>query len=110
MTKASLTAIRNILSAMPNQTELLAAVDKELNRGAEVKAAKSDMYATMKDIVFNVFKSTPVSLTVGEVYEACQSDLPAGVTRGNVQYAITRLWADELVKTEGKPNTYTVKG
>ena len=35
--------------------------------------------------------------------------LPEGFTKGNLQYAITRLWKDEVEKIEGKVNTYRRK-
>ena len=48
-------------------------------------------------------------VTIGELFDFIESELPEGFSKGKVQYAITRLWADEVVKTEGKVNTYSVK-
>ena len=45
--------------------------------------------------------------TISELYEAVKDKLPAGFSKGKLQYAITQLWASELIKTEGKVNTYT---
>ena len=47
---------------------------------------------------------TPV--TCGELYDAIESELPEGMTKGKVQYALTHLWQDEIVKVSGKPNGY----
>jgi hypothetical protein len=57
--------------------------------------------------VFGVLCDTP--LTIGEIYDAIEDDLPDGFTKGKIQYAITRLWIDEVNKIEGKVNTYTAK-
>ena len=46
---------------------------------------------------------------MSELWEAVDGDLPDGMTKGKVQYAVTRLWSDEIVKTEGKVNTYALK-
>jgi len=47
--------------------------------------------------------------TITEIYEAVQDTLPEGFTKGNLQYAITRLWKDDIDKIEGKVNTYSRK-
>ena len=38
-----------------------------------------------------------------------KDSLPEGFSKGKVQYAVTRLWADEVTKTEGKVNTYSLR-
>jgi acetyltransferase-like isoleucine patch superfamily enzyme len=48
-------------------------------------------------------------VTIGELYDAIEHELPDGFTKGKLQYAMTRLWADDLVKVEGKVNTYARK-
>ena len=47
--------------------------------------------------------------TIGELYEAIEDELPEGFTKGKLQYAMTRLWVDEIVKHEGKINMYSKK-
>jgi hypothetical protein len=47
---------------------------------------------------------TPV--TCGELWESIEDSVPDGITKGKVQYALSHLWQDEIVKIEGKPNTY----
>jgi len=81
-------------------------ISKEMNRGAEVKQAKEALYAQAKDIVLTAMDAPA---TISEIFEAVESDLPEGFTKGNLQYAITRLWKDEIDKTEGKVNTYSRK-
>lgn len=88
-------------------TEILAEFEKEINRKTEEKQAKDTLYAEAKEIVMTAIDGA--SATIGEIYEAVESELPEGFTKGMLQYAITRLWKDELVKTEGKVNRYSRK-
>ena len=81
-----------------DNAEILAEFQKEINRNSEAKQAKDVVLAVM---------DAPATIT--EIYEAVQDTLPEGFTKGNLQYAITRLWKDEIDKTEGKVNTYSRK-
>jgi hypothetical protein len=81
----------------------------ELAKGAEKAQANRDLYASAHDVVINALASATAPVTMGELYEAVESELPEGMTKGKVQYAVTRLWVDEIVKTEGKVNTYSLK-
>ena len=89
-----------------DNAEILAEFEKEMNRGAEAKQAKDALYATAKPIVLGVMDAPA---TISEIFESVERNLPEGFTKGNLQYAITRLWKDEIVKTEGKVNTYSRK-
>jgi hypothetical protein len=89
-----------------DNAEILAEFQKEINRNSEAKQAKDALYAQAKDVVLAVMDA-PATIT--EIYEAVQDTLPDGFTKGNLQYAITRLWKDEIDKTEGKVNTYSRK-
>ena len=86
--------------------EILAEFEKEINRSAEAKQAKADLYASAKSVVLGVMDA-PATIT--EIYNAVEGSLPEGFTKGNLQYAVTRLWKDEIVKIEGKVNTYVRK-
>jgi hypothetical protein len=89
-----------------DNAEILAEFEKEINRNAEAKQAKETLYAEAKPIVLNVMDA-PATIT--EIFEAVKGDLPEGFTKGNLQYAVTRLWKDEIDKFEGKVNTYARK-
>lgn len=89
-----------------DNAEILAEFEKEINRNAEAKQAKETMYAKAKPIVLGVMDA-PATIT--EIFEAIEDELPEGFTKGNLQYAVTRLWKDEIEKTEGKVNTYSRK-
>ena len=104
MKKASLTAIYSALKGIDFDSEILAEVEKEINKGAEAKAKNAEAYEAIHDIVVGTLSSVPV--TVAELWESIQSEVPEGMTKSKVQYALTHLWQDEIVKIEGKPNTY----
>jgi len=107
MKKTTLSAIYSALKDTDFDAELLAEVEKELNRGEEVKAKNAELYDQAKAIVFSALSTTPV--TISELYDEIADKLPDGFTKGKVQYAVTRLWSDEIAKTEGKVNTYSLK-
>lgn len=107
MKKTTLSAIYSALKGIDFDSELLAEVEKELNRGEAEKAKNAEVYEQARAIVLGALSDTPV--TISELYDEIATALPEGFTKGKVQYAITRLWADEVVKTEGKVNTYSRK-
>ena len=90
-------------------TEIRDEIEAELSKGAEKAQANRDLYASAHDIVMNGLRVAGQPVTIGELYDEIADELPEGFSKGKVQYAITRLWADEVVKTEGKVNTYSVK-
>lgn len=107
MKKSTLSAIYDALKYIDCDPEILAEVEKELNRGEAEKAKNAELYEQAKPIVLGALSDTPA--TLGEIYDEIANDLPEGFSKGKVQYAITRLWADEVNKVEGKVNSYTLK-
>ena len=109
MKKVSLHSLVNYLNGetVTNIAEIKAEIEAELAKGDAKKQANADAYEQAKPIVLGALSDTPV--TIGELYDEIASDLPDGFSKGKVQYAITRLWADEVTKIEGKVNTYTRK-
>ena len=109
MKKASLQSLVNFLNGetVTNLDEIKAEIEAELAKGAEKAQANRDLYAQAKDVVLKALSDTPA--TIAEIYEEVKKDLPDGFSKGKVQYAITRLWADDVVKHEGKTNAYTRK-
>lgn len=109
MKKASLKTLVDYI--VDNDVQELAEIRDEITAELakdEAKAqANRDLYAAAKDIVLAALSDTPA--TIAEIYAEVESKLPEGFSKGKVQYAITRLWADEVVKHEGKTNTYTRK-
>ena len=110
MRKVSLQSLVSFIDSIDAPQEIKDVRDEivaELSKGAEKAQANRDLYAQAHDVVMGALSTTPV--TIGELYDEIADALPDGFSKGKVQYAITRLWADEVVKTEGKVNTYSRK-
>ena len=114
MRKVSLQTLVSFINAMDMQgsasQEVLAVRDElvaELSKNEAKAQANRDLYAEAKDIVLGALSDTPV--TISELYAEIEDSLPEGFSKGKVQYAITRLWADEVTKVEGKTNGYCRK-
>ena len=82
----------------------LTEINAELNKGQAQKDKNAEAYESIHDLVVGNLADTPC--TCAELYEVIKDELPEGMSRGKVQYALTHLWQDEIVKIEGKPNTY----
>lgn len=114
MKKLSLVAIQTLLSDLiaddpTNEAEygdILAEVTAELNKGVEQKAANAEVYDKAKKVVMSVLDKLTAPAPLSEIYAEAEAALPEGFTKGKFQYAMTRLWTDEVVKVEGKPNCY----
>ena len=105
MKKSVLETIRTALTDLGYaDEEVLAELDKEINRGSEVKTKNAAVYESFHELLVSNLSDSPA--TCGEIYDAIADELPEGVTKGKVQYALTHLWGDEIVKVEGKPNGY----
>ena len=112
MRKVSLQSIVSFIDSIDAPQEIKDVRDEivnELNKGAEKAQANRDLYASAHDVVINALASATAPVTMSELWEAVDGNLPEGMTKGKVQYAVTRLWSDEIVKTEGKVNTYSLK-
>ena len=105
MKKLSLVAIKNALVGYGYaDEEILAELTKEITKGDAQKAKNAEAYESIHDIVMGALSAVPV--TVAELWDSIEDEVPEGITKGKVQYALTHLWQDEIVKIEGKPNTY----
>ena len=109
MKKASLSAVYSALKSIDFDSEILAEIEKELTKGEEQKAKNAALYDSFKGIVMNALSMAENPVTIAELWDSIASEVPEGVTKSKVQYAVTRLWVDEIVKTEGKVNTYSLK-
>ena len=107
MKKATMNTILSLIADIdtPDAEEARNELNAELNRGAEKAQANRDLYDAAKEVVMGELGDTPV--TIGELYDAIATKLPQGMTKGKLQYAVTRLWVgDGIAKIEGKVNTY----
>ena len=111
MKKVSLRAIVDYIE-QNDVTELSEIKDEilaELAKDAEKAQANRDLYAQAKEIVMNALAQASNPVTISELYDSISEELPDGMSKGKVQYAVTRLWSDEIVKTEGKVNAYSLR-
>ena len=105
MKKVSLQTILDTLTAIDfADDDIMAELRNEINKGNARKEATAKEYEKAHDVIVKALGDIPV--TCGELYEAIKGDLPEGFGRGKVQYALTHLWEDEIVKVEGNPNSY----
>ena len=106
MKKATLETIRTaLLDAGYESTDpVMVELDAELNKGAAEKAARAAEYEAIHALIVDNLTDTPV--TVADLFAEIENELPDGMNRHKVQYALNNLWQDEIVKIAGKPNTY----
>ena len=109
MTKAIMNTILSVVSTIdtPEAEEIRTAINAELARGEAKAKENRDLYASTKETILGAHSETPV--TISELYEEIKDALPSGFSKAKVQYAITRLWSDEVTKIEGKVNSYAIK-
>ena len=108
MKKATMNTILSLIASIdsPEAEAVRTELNAELNKGAEEKARNAELYNSAKSIVMDELSDTPV--TISELWDALADKLTeVGFTKGKLQYAVTRLWKDEIVRTEGKVNTYS---
>ncbi len=108
MKKATLETVVSALNEIPGFEDgypgVLDELRAELNKGAEEKAARNAAYESIHELIVDNLSDQPV--TCSDLYAEIEGDLPEGITRGKIQYALNNLWQDEIEKIPGKPNTY----
>lgn len=111
MRKSTLLSLISYLEGdvIMNPDVILEELKAEVARGEAKAQANRDKYAEAKDIVMDALKSATAPVTLGELYAEIQDSLPDGFSKGKVQYAVTRLWSDEIAVTPGSVNTYSYK-
>ena len=108
MKKATMNTILSLIATIdtPEAQAVRDELNTELNKGAEEKARNAELYESAKAVVMDELSTATEAVTIGELYDAVEDKLPEGFTKGKLQYAVTRLWKDEIVRIEGKVNTY----
>ena len=109
MKKATMNTIVNYINdnAIEELFEVRDELVAELNKGAEEKARNAELYESAKEVVMDELSTTDEAVTISELYDAVADKLPEGMTKGKLQYAVTRLWVGNgIAKVEGKVNTY----
>jgi hypothetical protein len=108
MKKNSLVTIKTALTNFGFADEdIMAELTAEINKGEEQRAKNAAVYASFHDIVMKALSEATAPVTIAELWDVIEADAPEGVTKGKLQYAVTRLWKDEITKIDGNPNSYT---
>jgi len=108
------TTMNTIYAALSNvdfadKDAVMAELYAELHRNDRAKEEKAALYAKAHDVVFEVLRMASAPLAVSEIFEECADRLPEGFTKNQITYGFRVYWADEVNKTEGKVNMYSVK-
>ena len=108
MKKATMNTILSLISTIdtPEAEAVRAELNAELSKGEAVKAENAKLYESAKAVVMDELSKATEAVTIGELYEAVEDNLPEGFTKGKLQYAVTRLWINDLERVEGKVNSY----
>ena len=123
MKKLILTAIRDYMKTIDANTtfnvpayqtelsvnEVLDELNAELNRGAEVKAAKNAEYDAARAVVMARLAELEAPVQLSELFAAVKDELPQGFTKGKLQYGITQLWGDVIERTDDTPRGYRLR-
>ncbi len=99
-----MTTIANYIKNVPELAAEYTELKAELDKNAEKAQANRDLYAAAHDVVMATLSDKP--MTMAELWEAMKDNVPEGMTKSKVQYALRELWASEVVKIEGKVNEY----
>jgi hypothetical protein len=89
MKKSTMTTIANYIKNVPELANEYAELSAELAKGEAKAQANRDLYATAHDVVMAHLSDTPVTVT--ELFSACGDELPEGMSKGKIQYAILNL-------------------
>ena len=111
MKKTSLQSLVNYIdtNAVAELADVRDEIVAELAKGEAKAQANRDLYAQAHDAVIAVMANLTEPAPISELFAEVENVLPEGMTKGKFQYAVTRLWSDEIVKTEGKVNTYSLR-
>ena len=109
----TINTIKNLLTFVTDAVAIselkaeLERLEKAQAKRTAQSAAKAAMYAEALEVV-RENTEVGVAATATEIWDACEGKLPDGFTKGNLTYALSRLWVDAFTKdTEGKVNTYS---
>ena len=104
MKKSTLQEIHDLLVNWDECPErLIEEINAELNKGQTKADATRKEYDEMREKVLEVLRSATAPVTAQELADE------TGLPKGKIVYGLSRLWMDDVVKTEGKVNTYAIK-
>lgn len=100
-----MTTIANYIKNVPELSNEYAELAAELSKNEAKAQANRDLYATAHDVVMSHLGSEPV--TVGDLFTACEDELPEGFSKSKIQYALLNYWKDEVVKHDNGKKAFT---
>ncbi len=111
MKKATMKSLVSYIdtNAIAELADVRAELVAELAKDEAKAQANRDLYAVAHDVVIEAMSHLTAPATIGDLFAEVEESLPEGFSKGKFQYAVTRLWSDEIVKTEGKVNAYSLK-
>lgn len=86
-----------------NLDEIKAELEAELAKGKAKADANRAIYEEIHDAVIQALSSATAPVTAQEL------ETETGYAKGKIVYGLRNYWADEVDKTEGKVNTYSLK-
>ena len=107
MTKAMMKSLVSYLNGetITNLDEIKAQLEGELAKNEAKAQANRELYEATREIVLGALGETPMS--VADLWEAVKDEVPEGMSKSKIQYALREYWASEVKKTEGKVNMYS---
>ena len=105
MKKATMKSLVAYLNgeAISNLDEIKAELEAELNKDAEKATATKNEYEAIHNAVIKVLRSTTQAVTAQELADE------TGLAKGKIVYGLSHYWQDEVIKVEGKVNSYLIK-
>lgn len=98
MKKNTMITVANYIKNVPELANEYAEIMAELAKGEAKAQANRELYSAAHDVVMACLNDKP--MTVAEIVEACGNELPEGMTKSKIQYAILNYWNNEIVKIE----------
>ena len=105
MKKSTIQSLVSYLTEKNDQSmqDVLAELTAELEKGQVKANATRKEYDEMREKVLEVLRSATMPVTAQELADE------TGLSKGKIVYGLSHLWMDDVVKTEGKVNTYALK-
>jgi DNA-binding transcriptional regulator GbsR (MarR family) len=105
MKKSTLQSLVSYLTEKGDESmqEVLAELTAELAKGQTKVDATRKEYDEMREQVMEVLRSATLPVSAQEIADE------TGLSKGKIVYGLTRLWAADVAKTEGKVSTYALK-